>query len=55
VISLKAGCKVMLLFNINKHLKNENQGVFLGTDPNAANGEDQLLVTFPNSGTVKIE
>lgn len=55
VLSLKAGCKIMLLFNINKHLKNGNQGVFLGTDPDAANGEDQLLVTFPKSGTVKIE
>ena len=55
VLSLKAVCKVMLLFNINKHQKNGNQRVFIGQDLEDVSGEDKLLVTFPKSGTVKIE
>ena len=53
LLCLKAGCKVMLLFNINKYLRNGSQGVFLRIDPE--NGEDQLLVSFPTIGTVKIQ
>ena len=53
LLCLKASCKVMLLFNINKHLRNGSQGVFLSIDPE--NGKDQLPVSFPTIGTVKIQ
>ena len=50
-LTLKPGCKIMLLYNINKYLKNGYQGTFLSVD---AENDEQLLVAFPNVGTVKV-
>ena len=50
-LTLKPGCKIMLLYNINKYLKNGYQGTFLSVD---AENDEQLVVTFPNVGTVKV-
>ena len=54
-LTLKPRCKIMLLFNINKSLKNGYQGTFLGVVPGTENeDEKQIHVTFPKVGTVKI-
>ena len=54
-LTLKPRCKIMLLFNINKYLKNGYQGTFLGVVPGAEKeDEEQIHVTFPKVGTVKI-
>ena len=44
LLCLKAGCKVMLLFNINKHLRNGSQGVFLRIDPTSYPGSLCLIL-----------
>ena len=53
-LTLKPRCKIMLLFNISKYLKNGYQGTFLGVVPGTGNGDEQILATFPKVGTVKI-
>ena len=55
ILTLKPMCKIMLLFNVNKHLKNGYQGTFLGVDPETGNNDEQLIVTFPKVGTVKVD
>jgi hypothetical protein len=35
-------------------LKNGYQGTFLGVDPETGNNDEQLIVTFPKVGTVKV-
>ena len=54
VISLKPGCRVMLLFNINAQLKNGYCGKFVGVQT-ANNGNDLLLVDFPRVGIVPVD
>ena len=49
-LALKPGCKVMLIYNINYHLKNGTCGEFLGIDRDG----EELLVNFLNVGTVTI-
>lgn len=51
VLTVKPGCKVMLLYNINDHLKNGYMGQYVGIDE--AN-EERLIVNFPNVGNVAI-
>ena len=50
VLMLKPGCKVMLLFNINDHLKNGTFGTFI----NSSNSNG-LQVEFPNVGVVTLQ
>ena len=44
----------MLLFNINQHLKHGYHGMFLAVDLGTGNNDEQILVTFPKVGTVKV-
>ena len=48
---LKPQCKVMLLYNINNHLKNRTCGKFEGVDENIDGG---LVVNFPKVGSVTL-
>ena len=50
-LALKPSCKVMLIYNINYHLKNGTCGEFVGID---SNGEG-LWVNFSNVGTITIQ
>lgn len=50
-LSLKPGCQIMLIYNINDQLKNGYQGRYVGKDPNDDNA---LLVHFPKVGTIPI-
>ena len=45
VLQLKRGCPVILVWNLNKELKNGGQGVF-----KELNDEGKLKVMFPNVG-----
>lgn len=51
VLILKPGCKVILLFNINRNLKNGTFGTFL----NSSSDSNCLRVEFPNVGVVNLE
>ena len=48
--TLKPGCKVMLIYNINDHLKNGTCGEFKGV----AHDKEGLMVDFPKVGTIEI-
>ena len=50
-LSLKPGCQIMLIYNINDQLKNGYRGRYVGKDPNEGNA---LLVHFPKVGTIPI-
>ena len=50
-LSLKPGCQVMLIYNINDQLKNGYQGRYVGKDQN---DDNVLLVHFPKVGTIPI-
>ena len=55
VLTLKAGCNVMLLYNIGNELRNGYRGKFIGLE-DAKNGEDQrVIVNFPKVGIVSLE
>ena len=51
LLTLKPGCKIMLLYNINDQLKNGYQGEYIGKDPV---DENQVLVKFEKVGTIAI-
>ena len=51
LLTLKPGCKIMLLYNINDELKNGYQGEYIGKDPV---DENQVLVKFAKVGTIAI-
>jgi hypothetical protein len=55
VLTLKEGCNVMLLYNINKHLRNGYRGKFIGLESKEPGEDQRLLVNFPTIGTVAIE
>ena len=50
VLLLKPGCKVMLLYNVNNHLKNGTFGTFINTSES-----DKIQVEFPNVGVVNLQ
>ena len=54
ILSLKPGCRVILLYNINAKLKNGYRGQFVGLQP-SNDGNDRLLVDFPGAGVVSLE
>ena len=49
LIHLKEGCKVMLLYNLNRNLRNGSRGTFLGMAT-----DNEMKVQFPKSGVVKV-
>ena len=51
VLAVKPGCKVILLYNINDHLKNGYMGEYVGIDEA---DEERLLVNFPKVGNVAV-
>ena len=51
VLAVKPGCKVILLYNINDHLKNGYMGEYVGIDEA---DEERLIVNFPNVGNVAV-
>ena len=50
VVSVKPGCKVMLLWNKNKKLRNGTTGTFVRAD-----GDDHIIVRFENVGEVSLK
>ena len=54
VLTLKKGCNIMLLYNINNNLRNGSRGKFVGFE-NKEPDNQRLLVSFPTTGTVAIE
>ena len=50
-VSLKPGCNIMLIYNINDQLKNGYQGSYIGKYPTNNN---VLLVHFAKVGTIPI-
>ena len=50
ILTLKRGCEVMLLFNINNSLTNGTRGKFIDVD----SSNESLLVNFPNVGVVAV-
>ena len=53
ILHLKRGCKVILLFNINKSLTNGTLGTFIDVDQTDSTN-NSLLVKFPSVGVVSI-
>ena len=51
ILAVKPGCKVILLYNINDHLKNGYRGEYVGIDEE---NEERLIVKFPNVGNVAV-
>ena len=51
ILSVKPGCKVILLYNINDHLKNGYRGEYVGIDEG---DDDHVIVNFPKVGNVAI-
>ena len=54
ILSLKPGCRVILLYNINGRLKNGYRGQLVGVQP-SNDGNHRLLVDFPDAGVVSLE
>lgn len=56
VLTLKPGCDVMLLYNINNQLRNGLRGEFVEFEVSETDeNEGRLLVNFPKVGTVAIQ
>ena len=47
-LTLKPRCKIMLLFNVNKYLKNGYQGTFLGVVPEAEKEDEEQIHVTPS-------